>query len=159
MDFLDFFNKTDVNLTKFLKDNDMIFSNIQPSSSSLPIFNDNKLKPILNDILEKEEYFESYKILESERIDQVASKVYNNSEYWWMILYFNNISDPFEWPLSYQELNELAKILYDEYGIYASQQVYFNLLYEMNEEKRTIKIIKEKYFAEVIDEINNNIEE
>jgi len=58
--------------------------------------------------------FEYYQITDNERPDQVAQKVYNNSDLDWVILITNNITNlNDQWPL---DNNSLYKYLLDKYG-------------------------------------------
>lgn len=58
--------------------------------------------------------FEYYQITDNERPDQVAQKVYNNSDLDWIILITNNITNlNDQWPL---DNNSLYKYLLDKYG-------------------------------------------
>ena len=58
--------------------------------------------------------FEYYQITDNERPDQVAQKVYNNSDLDWVILIANNITNlNDQWPL---DNNSLYKYLLDKYG-------------------------------------------
>lgn len=58
--------------------------------------------------------FEYYQIIDNERPDQVAQKVYNNSDLDWVILIANNITNlNDQWPL---DNNSLYKYLLDKYG-------------------------------------------
>ena len=57
--------------------------------------------------------FDKYKIVGDERPDNVAEKVYNNSDLDWVVLMANNIIDVYnEWPLTQQQLN---RYLNDKY--------------------------------------------
>jgi hypothetical protein len=58
--------------------------------------------------------FEYYQIVDSERPDQVAAKVYDNAELDWVILITNNITNINQnWPL---DNNSFYKYLIDKYG-------------------------------------------
>lgn len=58
--------------------------------------------------------FEYYQIIDNERPDQVAEKVYNNPQLDWVILITNNIINiNQDWPL---DNNSLYKYLIDKYG-------------------------------------------
>lgn len=58
--------------------------------------------------------FEYYQIVDNERPDQIASKVYNNADLDWVILITNNITNiKQEWPL---DNNSFYKYLIDKYG-------------------------------------------
>jgi hypothetical protein len=58
--------------------------------------------------------FEYYQIIDNERPDQVAAKVYDNSDLDWVILITNNITNiNQQWPL---DNNSFYKYLIDKYG-------------------------------------------
>ena len=58
--------------------------------------------------------FEYYQIIDNERPDQVAAKVYDNADLDWVILITNNITNINQnWPL---DNNSFYKYLIDKYG-------------------------------------------
>ena len=58
--------------------------------------------------------FEYYKIQENERPDQIAQRVYNDSELDWVVILVNNIQDYYsDQPLSNAELHNY---LIEKYG-------------------------------------------
>ena len=58
--------------------------------------------------------FEYYQIIDNERPDQIAAKVYDNADLDWVILITNNITNiNQQWPL---DNNSLYKYLIDKYG-------------------------------------------
>lgn len=55
-----------------------------------------------------------YQIIEGETPELVSTKFYDTPLYHWVILYFNNITDPrFEWPLTTLDLEEMIYEKYD----------------------------------------------
>ena len=57
--------------------------------------------------------FDKYKIVGDERPDNVAEKVYNNSDLDWVVLMANNIIDVYnEWPLTQIQFNEYVNNKY-----------------------------------------------
>jgi hypothetical protein len=64
-----------------------------------------KRAAIRNDIINVITAFVYYEILDNERPEQIANKVYNNSELDWVILHTNNITNiRQQWPLSNYDL-------------------------------------------------------
>jgi len=49
----------------------------------------------------------AHKVLDSDNLDALALKYYNNPTYWWIIAFFNNITDPF---INLREHFEIIKI-------------------------------------------------
>ena len=73
-----------------------------------------KRAAIRNDIINVITAFVYYEILDNERPEQIANKVYNNSELDWVILHTNNITNIREqWPLSNTDLHSY---MLDKYG-------------------------------------------
>lgn len=73
-----------------------------------------KRAKIRTDIANAVTAFEYYQIIDNERPDQVASKVYDNEELDWVILTTNNITNiNQQWPL---DNNSFYKYLIDKYG-------------------------------------------
>lgn len=122
--------------------------------------------------------YDEYDILDGETPEIIADRFYNNPQYHWIILLYNDILDPrFEWPLS---VNNLLEYVRGKYGAdqvdgihhYENAEGFWvnsnavgaiavtNLLYEdrVNEEKRRIKILKPQYIETVIREFVDTIE-
>jgi hypothetical protein len=73
-----------------------------------------KRAKLSNEIKNAVTAFEYYYINNNERPDQVAEKVYGNSELDWVVLTTNNITNiRNQWPL---ETNSLQKYVFDKYG-------------------------------------------
>ena len=60
--------------------------------------------------LKKNTSFYSHKIQDTDTLDSLALKYYNNPTYWWVIAYFNDIQDPFA-PLSEIYKNSELKVI------------------------------------------------
>lgn len=127
----------------------------------------------------KENYviYEEYDIKEGETPEIVAFKYYENAQYHWIILMINDIIDPrFEWPLNNQQLNDYVAAKYDNpegthhYVMpnnrdiivdadYPSAFPVSNYQYEdaLNEEKRTIRILKPEFVSAVVAEFTSVI--
>ena len=69
---------------------------------------------ISEDLFNELSYFTKYKIVNDERPDQVAYKIYGTQEYDWIVLLSNNILNiQSEWPLSNESFE---KYMYSKYG-------------------------------------------
>lgn len=73
-----------------------------------------KRAKLRDDIANAVTAFNYYQIIDSERPDQIAQKIYNNSDLDWVILITNNITNiNDQWPL---DNNSFYKYLIDKYG-------------------------------------------
>lgn len=115
---------------------------------------------------------EEYQIQDGDTPETVSFKFYNDSQYHWIILILNDIIDPrFDWPLTETQLYDYAYNKYTgningikHYTISETNDIVIdstqvidntypeayevkNLEYEskLNEEKRTIKILRPKF--------------
>ena len=92
----------------------------------------------------------AYNIKENETLEQVSYKVYETIDYWWIVAIFNDITNPFtDWPLNQEQLNNAANLLYENEGKYP-RNVYYNLLFERNEQKRRIILPREYVIGDII---------
>lgn len=70
---------------------------------------------VRDDIFGSAVAFNKYQVLDGERPDQVANKVYGSSEYDWVVLLSNNILNiREEWPLSNYEFNKYIENKYTQ---------------------------------------------
>lgn len=101
------------------------------------------------------QYFNEYYIKEKETPELVSYRFYNTTDYWWIILSFNNIYDPFyDWPLSEEELELWIKKLYPDWE--NDIPSYLQSLEEKrieNSNKKQIKILKSEYIDLLIKQI------
>lgn len=127
-----------------------------------------------------------YKILsDNERPEDVAQYYYNDPNLYWIVLYMNDVTDPYYgWILSDDRLYDYivakygAESVYDTHhyettsshelgeGIwvnstepFSSEITNFDYEKQLNEEKRKIKILKDKYISQVLVEYNNALKE
>lgn len=126
--------------------------------------------------------FYRYDIKEGESPEILAHKIYGDTNLHWIILHTNEIIDPAsEWPKDNQQFLDYLKDKYGEGNIYAEhhKQVVidgeviitddpildfvpqvvtnYDYEYEINEEKRQIKILKPRYAADVVTQLRNMI--
>lgn len=141
---------------------------------------------VVPDVIQSKYAFYDYVIKDGERPDHVAYKAYGDSKYYWVILISNNIRDIWrEWPLSTKQFQHYIK---ENYGSISNAQTCLHhyetndgividdytasemdvedyspvtcYQYEdgINEEKRSIKIIRPEYLSDFQEEIKNLFE-
>ena len=72
------------------------------------------LLKIRDDVFREETMYSPYTIQNGERPEQISLKLYDDEQYYWIILQVNNIVNYYEeWPLSE---NELMEFVYEKYG-------------------------------------------
>tara|TARA_B100000029_G_C17517579_1_gene938688 strand:- start:272 stop:763 length:492 start_codon:yes stop_codon:yes gene_type:complete len=114
--------------------------------------------------------FEQYFIRDGDRADTLAYQFYDDSTLHWIIMYANYITNPYyDWPLTYYDLQKYITKKYDNpNGIhhYEDDDKYevdsnapgataiTNSIYEeiLNDEKRTINIIRPEYIPQIVSE-------
>jgi hypothetical protein len=102
-------------------------------------------------------FYQEYYIQDNETPEQVAWKFYQDTSWWWLILLFNNILDPFfDWPLSYLQLEAWAKKLVPTWEAdYSTYWTKLEALQLANNEKMKIKILRSDYLTHVIKNLRN----
>lgn len=81
-----------------------------------------------------------YTIKNGETPEIISYNYYGTTDYWWIILLYNNIFDPFyEWPLSETDLEQYVKDNTENYQI---NPEYLTNLEEAKTENETYRIIK-----------------
>jgi hypothetical protein len=74
----------------------------------------------------REGLYETYQIKDGERPDTLAHKLYGRSDLHWVILLFNEILDPYyEWPMSYDELNQYIAYKYPGKAVYVDDTFFY----------------------------------
>lgn len=82
---------------------------------------------IRNDILDNVSFFDKYKIIGNERPDNIAYKLYGDSNLDWIILLSNNITNiQTEWPLSQENFDSFLKQKYGV-GLSSEEEIYYNI--------------------------------
>lgn len=115
-------------------------------------------------------FFEQYFINDGDRADILAHQFYGDSTLHWVVLYANYMTNPYyDWPLPYFDLQKfVAKKYADINGVHHYEDVdgyevdsdasgataITNFVYEetLNDEKRTINLIRPEYLTQVIKE-------
>jgi len=117
---------------------------------------------------------------DGDRPDIVAHKYYGSSNHTWIVLYANNVKDPiFDWLLPYDQFldyigskygsveyaqqnihhyeNERGFVIdestYNDIGVLGTAYSYYDYEFNLNEEKREIKIIDSRYKSVLISEL------
>jgi Base plate wedge protein 53 len=126
--------------------------------------------------------FFPYIVKDEETPEIIAAKIYGSSDYFWVVLFANNIFDRWsEWPLSYdqwvayinakygsiQGAGEAVHHYQDQYGNYIDYQTYeatidqgsvsvSSLTYEtdINAAKAQIRLVAPEYVAQIETELN-----
>ena len=69
---------------------------------------------VRDDLFKYDTLYENYYIKNAQRPDEISYELYDNEEYYWVILQINDIVDYFnEWPM---RSNELEKYILNKYG-------------------------------------------
>ena len=120
-------------------------------------------------------FFEQYFINDGDRADTLAHQFYGDSTLHWVIMYANYMTNPYyDWPLPYFDLQKfVAKKYTDINGVHhyedadgyevdsdaSGAKAITNFVYEetLNDEKRTINIIRAEYLQQVINEFKTFI--
>ena len=122
-------------------------------------------------------FFEQYFINDGDRADTMAHQFYDDSTLHWVIMYANYMTNPYyDWPLPYFDLQKfVAKKYADINGVHhyededgftvdstvAGAKAITNFVHEetMNDQKRTINIIRAEYLPQVLEEFKTFIAE
>ncbi len=152
--FMDQFFPTTIDLTDFIKkfstdEYKIEFSNYQP----LVVTTVNLFEQISFDFKKSAQNiaFEHYVIQEGEKIEAVARKFYGDNDYWWVIILLNEMKVPlFDWPMNDDQLKELSALLVKKENKY-TYKTYYKLLFEQNEDKRAIILLKPQHVDSLVE--------
>jgi len=150
--FFDQFPETEIDLTQFIKrfstETPYDFSNIQPVKTTLK--NLFELTEVVDSFRRNVATFERYNIVDGERIENVSFKKYGTVDWWWIIALFNEIKNPFtQWPMNENQIVELVDRLVESENKY-SRDAYYQMVFERNEERRSITIPLQQYIPEIV---------
>ncbi len=119
--------------------------------------------------------FEQYFVRDGDRADTLAYQFYDDSTLHWIILYANYMTNPYyDWPMTYYDLQKyIAKKYANPNGIHHYEDAngyevdsdvpgataITNSIYEetLNDEKRTINIIRPEYVPQIVREFKKLI--
>lgn len=123
----------------------------------------------------KASIFYNYTIKDGERPEDIANRYYGDTQYYWLILYTNNIISLYsQWPKSSQQFEDYITSTYgsfedaqsifhhyeDSNGNWTSYQEgvveksIFEYELDENEKKREIVIIRKEYLSHILNEMN-----
>ena len=125
---------------------------------------------IINKIKENVAYYRKYTVNEGETPEYVSQIFYNTTDFWWLILLINDITDPyFGWLMTTKEIESYSeKLVIDEHGTLEdwlevsgnTENEYNNFIYikiaeisSENDNKREIYILNSEYIDIVIKDI------
>jgi len=158
--YFDQFKDIEIDLSRYLKnfstdEYQLKFSNLQPVKVTVKnLFEQYR---ILDRYKRDASSFIKYTIKDNERVENISYKFYDTPDFWWIILVFNNIKNPFyEMPLAEDQLIQFSRILSIREGKYP-QNVYYKLINETNEHRRNIIIPRTAILSDVIWEFREAI--
>jgi hypothetical protein len=90
------------------------------------------------------EFFGTTEVVENS-FDKLSLRIYDNPNYWWLILLINRIENPFTFNMSPRMIAIVANYLFRTQGKY-TEETYFDLVNEHNyNKKKSISYIKKQY--------------
>ena len=130
-------------------------------------------------ILKNSEWFFEYQVKDGETPESIAAKLYDNSSYAWVVLEANNISNVYEdWPMSSEGLDEYIEEAYEnpdemKHCVNSLGQVvdkswpandrhvvtHRDYEIELNDEKRTIKLLMSRHLPAYVEQHEGNVSE
>jgi len=141
--FFDQFSTQEVDLTKYLQKfstntHQLNLSNTQPVLTTVVnLFDQFKLTVDFNKNINS---FIEYQIADGETPEKTSYSLYGVTDFWWLILTINNITNPYaQWPISQAQIFNLVERLYAKERLYTKEK-YFDLIFEQNETKRNILV-------------------
>lgn len=159
--YMDQLLDTEVDLTEYLK-------NFSDDNYTLEFRNDQPVIATIKNLFEQSTFtkdfkeadgfsFSNYLVEEEELIEDVSLNFYGSIDYWWIIAIFNDITNPMnQWPISERELQYISAELQSKENKY-SAETYYNLLFDMNERKRNIRILRPDHLLDVIKDLREFI--
>ena len=76
-----------------------------------------RMAVVRDDIFKEDTLYIKYTVKDGERPDQVSYEMYDDEQYYWVILQINDITDYYnQWPLSLKELDEYITKKYGATG-------------------------------------------
>lgn len=158
LEFSDYFNRVNISIDEMIKndypDEFIQLSNNQPISD-FSMANFFTLLNNYNSISDLESnYFENYILVNGDRPDIIADKVYDNISLWWLVLMLNDITY-FDFPISEDNtLNELRDEIYQNEYLFSQEFYLESILKNINNSiKRNIKVVKKQYLNDVLSKL------
>jgi hypothetical protein len=151
--YFDQFPDIEIDMSDYLKNvsnsgSPYLFTNIQPVKTNIKnLFV--KFELAL-DFKKNIDQIQRYTINEFELPDLVSYKNFQTTDFWWIVLVFNNIRNPLrDWPVSQDQLSYLADYFYTTEGKY-TRSTYYEFLFEANEAKRNIILPQPKALLDIV---------
>lgn len=149
----DTFDDVEIDLSSYIKgindvDPNFSFSNIQPVKTNIKnLFN--KIN-FISDYKRNIDLIYNYNIKEGEHVESTSLKNYKTIDLWWIVLLFNNITNPIkDWPMNSEQIYEIAKTMYEHEGKY-NLETYHKFLFDKNEERRNIILPQPSVIPDII---------
>lgn len=102
-------------------------------------------------------YYYEYIVQDTDRPDILAYQLFGNAKWWWLVLLFNDIDDPyFGFPMSENELKDTLALVIAENPTADPADIEASIRAE-NEEKRNIKIPRAEFVYEIISSIKRDL--
>lgn len=132
------------------------FTNIQPIKTTLKNLFDKV--DLVGNFKSDISFFNSYVVQDGESPQKVSNDFYGTMDNWWIIALFNDMKNMVtDWPMKEDQIQKTADILYQKEGKY-SREMYYQLLFDRNETRRNILVLKSIYINDVISAFRNEIE-
>jgi hypothetical protein len=129
--YFDQFSDMEIDLTKYLQ----VLSASTSASFNYTVTNLQPVKTNIKDLFTHYEFvinfkkdvsqLTQYNITDWELVEQVSYKMYDTTDFWWIVYLFK------------ERVNTLANTMYNEEGLY-SAQTYYNMVFTLNEDRRQI---------------------
>lgn len=155
--FFDYFKKVEVDFKDHFEKIKTTLENNQSTKYDFSILNINPALKKLDKYLEDENYIEKYSLQIGDTPFSVAEEIYNDSSLWWLILYINKFTG-FDFVMDNNEISKLANILFQKEQKYSNVKTYFDLIFEYNEKRKSILIIKPIELSTVFEKIVKELE-
>lgn len=131
------------------------FSNRQPIVATIK--NLFEKLDLIDDFKQRGTAFFVHNVTDGELPEDVSKRFYGTIDFWWVILVFNQITNPFtQWPMK----DEALQYLSDEYLRIENKyprDIYYSLLFEQNEKLRKLDILKPRQLQDLIFQYKNSV--
>ena len=102
-------------------------------------------------------FYYEYTVQDGDRSDILAYQFFGNAKWWWLVLLFNDINDPFfGFPMTEEELKDTLTLVIAENPTADPVEIEAAIR-EENELKRTIKIPRAEFVYEIISSIKKDL--
>jgi len=112
---------------------------------------------LIDQFKEKGGTFLVHYVQEGELPEDLAIKYYGSEDFWWAIVLFNDMHNGFtDWPLTNDQLitlRDLYSSIEDKY----SSDGYYTLLFDWNENRRKVEVLKIEHLYELIEQFKSRV--